>query len=194
MASTASRAVAPASGMATALRNDRPGACPRSRPPDRPPGARRTCRTRAGEWSGRSRTPRLAGRVKDLDAVSLGIRSQSPRLGPWGWSGRRDSNPRSRAPKARALPGYATPRRRRPESAGYPSNARADVRRDSARLLRLGDHPDGDPETGAALERRHDRSLADRRVAREPTDPLLVERVELRRFAQAPIGPHDLVQ
>ncbi len=29
------------------------------------------------------------------------------------WSGRRDSNPRSRAPKARALPGYATPRRLR---------------------------------------------------------------------------------
>lgn len=27
------------------------------------------------------------------------------------WSGRRDSNPRSRAPKARALPGYATPRK-----------------------------------------------------------------------------------
>lgn len=29
---------------------------------------------------------------------------------PHWWSGRRDSNPRQRAPKARALPGCATPR------------------------------------------------------------------------------------
>src|SRR5438876_11701986 len=43
----------------------------------------------------------------------------SGNVGPFGrekgWSGRRDLNPRSRAPKARALPGYATPRRFEPE-------------------------------------------------------------------------------
>ena len=38
--------------------------------------------------------------------------------------------------------------------------------------LRLGDHADRDPEAGAALERRHQRALADRRVAREPARPI----------------------
>ena len=40
----------------------------------------------------------------------LGV-ATADRQGGAEWSGRRDSNPRSRAPKARALPGYATPRR-----------------------------------------------------------------------------------
>ena len=60
--------------------------------------------------------------------------------------------------------------------------------------LRLGDHPDRDPEAGTALQRRHQGALADRRVAREPAHPLLVERVELRRVAQRPVRPDDLVE
>ena len=47
---------------------------------------------------------------------------------------------------------------------------------------------------GAPLQRRHERALADRRVAREPADPLLVERVELGRVAQRPVRPDDLVE
>src|SRR5262245_46800642 len=61
-------------------------------------------------------------------------------------------------------------------------------------LLRLGDHSDRDPEAGPALERRHQRPLTDRRVGREPLDPLLVERVELGRVAERPVRPDDLVE
>jgi hypothetical protein len=65
---------------------------------------------------------------------------------------------------------------------------------DQRGVLRLGDDPDRDPEAGAALERRQERALADRRIAREPARPLLVEDVELGRVAEGPVGPDDLVE
>jgi hypothetical protein len=49
----------------------------------------------------------------------------------------------------------------------------------SRSVLCLGDYADRDPKTGAALQRRHQRTLTNRRDAREPARPFLVERFEL---------------
>ena len=54
--------------------------------------------------------------------------------------------------------------------------------------------PIADAEARSALRGRHHRPLTDGRIVREPADPLFVERVELGRVAQGPVGPDDLLE
>src|SRR5215208_281247 len=61
-------------------------------------------------------------------------------------------------------------------------------------VLRLGDDPDRNPEAGPSLERGHQRSLPDGRIAREPADPLLVEHVELRGVLEGPVRPDHFLE
>src|SRR5437667_5898577 len=64
----------------------------------------------------------------------------------------------------------------------------------SGSRLGLGDDPERHPKAGTPLERGHERSLPDRRVAGEPAHPPLVARVEFGRVAQRPVRPDDLVE
>ncbi len=84
----------------------------RSRPRARP---RRRPRQRRSpkNWLGCGpRSPASGPRSPRSDRPSEDRRAEptDERARTGGWSGRRDLNPRSRAPKARALPDYATPR------------------------------------------------------------------------------------